>query len=472
MTAVDAADVVVVGGGDAGLIAAIEAADLGASVTLLQKNAEVGGKSSWAIGSVTAGGTSLQAARGIEDTAEAHRDDIVGWVRKHGADSLSMEKLGLLVERIPAAVERLAGLGVTFSGPHPEEVHSRYRMHVFAPHSMAVVSLLGQAAVERRVRIRCDTPVEGLLADHDGRVTGVRTRDRAIRAQRAVILATGDYSAASTGRPGPLGEELAFRRWATGDGHFMAAAAGAATEGMDAPLRIELRMVDWPYLKPETFLYENGAFLVSRSGKRVANELDLHVLDLARSVDEDLFILLDAALVGQLATAGDDGPHARDGWYRRGKLFVGTFPNVGYAYAQDVLDSGQAHQGSLREIAAALGINADALEATARDFTAAMRGEVPDPFDRPASARPPAAGPYLAVGPCRFRCFNGGGAVSCDLRMRALRPDGTTVPGLFVAGNTAARANIGHAVGGHGYGLGWALVSGRIAGIEAANHPA
>jgi hypothetical protein len=43
---------------------------------------------------------------------------------------------------------------------------------------------------------------------------------------------------------------------------------------------------------------------------------------------------------------------------------------------------------------------------------------------------------------------------------------------LFVAGNTAARANIGHAVGGHGYGLGWALVSGRIAGIEAANHPA
>lgn len=465
---VDTADVVVVGGGDAGLIASIEAADLGASVILLQKNAEVGGKSSWAIGSVTAGGTSLQAARGIQDSPEAHREDIMAWARKHGADSLPMEKLGLLIDNIPAAVERLLELGVTFSGPHPEEMHRCYRMHVFSPHPMAVVSLLGLRARERGVHIRCDSAAEELLTDGDGRVIGVRTRDRTVLARRAVVVASGDYSAPRPNGEGLLGNEFAFRPWASGDGQFMAAEVGAGTEWMDLPLRLDLRMIDWPHLRPEPFLFEHGALLVTRSGKRVANELDLHGLEVASKVHEDLFVVLDAALAGRLATAADDSPHARDGWLLHDKLHLGTYPGVGYAYMQDVLDAAQAHHGSIPEVAAALNIDGDALEEEIAAFGSAMRGETPDPFGRPAGGRALDGGPYLVLGPGRYRCFNGQAAISCDLRMHALRPDGSPVPGLFVAGNAATRANVGYAVGGHGYGLGWALVSGRIAGTEAA----
>jgi succinate dehydrogenase/fumarate reductase flavoprotein subunit len=467
---VDTVDVVVIGGGDAGLMASIEAADLGASVVLLQKNAELGGKSSWAIGSVTAGGTSLQAARGIQDTAEAHREDIIVWARKHGADSLPIAKLGLLIDNIAAAVERLIEFGVTFSGPHPEEMHGCYRMHVFSPHPMAVVSLLGLRARERGVHIRCDTPAEGLLTDGSGRVIGVRTRDRTVLARRAVVLASGDYSAARPNGEGPLGNEHAFRPWASGDGQFMAAEIGAETCGMDGPLRLDLRMVDWPHLRPEPFLFEHGAFIVTRSGKRVANELELNGLEIASKVDEDLFVVLDGALVDRLATAAEDSPHARDGWLRHDKLHLGTYPGVAYAYMRDVLDAAQAQHGSIPEIAAALDMNGDALEAEITAFGSAMRGETPDPFGRPANGRGPDGGPYLVLGPGRYRCFNGQAAVNCDLWMRALRPDGNPVPGLFVAGNSAARANVGYALGGHGYGLGWALVSGRIAGTEAARH--
>jgi fumarate reductase flavoprotein subunit len=237
---------------------------------------------------------------------------------------------------------------------------------------------------------------------------------------------------------------------------------------MDLPLRLDLRMIDWPHMRPEPFLFEHGALLVTRSGKRVADELDLQGLDLARNVDEDLFVVLDAALVNRLATAADDSPHARDGWLRHDKLHLGTYPGVGYAYMQDLLDAGQAHHGSIPEVAAALDIDGPALEAEIATFGSAMRGETPDPFGRAAGGRAADSGPYLVVGPGRYRCFNGQATISCDLRMRALRPDGHPVPGLFVAGNAATRANVGYAVGGHGYGLGWALVSGRIAGTEAA----
>jgi fumarate reductase flavoprotein subunit len=239
---------------------------------------------------------------------------------------------------------------------------------------------------------------------------------------------------------------------------------------MNLPLRLDLRMIDWPHLRPEPFLFENGALLVTRSGKRVANELDLQGLDVAQKADEDLFVVLDATLVDRLATAADDSAHARDGWLRHDKLHLGTYPGVGYAYMQDVLDAAQAHHGTIPEVAAALDIDGDALEAEIAAFGSAMRGEAVDRFGRPAGGRPPDGGPYLVLGPGRYRCFNGQAAISCDLRMRALRPDGNPVPGLFVAGNAATRANVGYAVGGHGYGLGWALVSGRIAGTEAARH--
>lgn len=474
---VDIADVVVVGGGDAGLMAAIEAADLGASVILLQKNAQVGGKSDWAIGSVTAGGTSMQAAAGIEDTPEAHREDIVAWARKHGASDMPMEKLGLLIDNVPATIERLLDFGVTFSGPHPEEMHRCNRMHVFSPHPMAAVAVLGQQAIARGVRIRCDTPAESLVLDEDGGVIGVRARGRTVKARRAVILACGDYSAKAPQRKDDLpGTEFAFRPWSTGDGQFMAAEIGAATTGMEGPLRLDLRMVDWPYFRPEPFLFDHGAFIVTRSGRRVANELRLQLgadagLEVARAVDEDLFFVLDTTIVENVATAADDSPNARDGWQTTGKLHLGTFPGIGYAYVQDVLDSGQAAYGSIAEVSATLGIDVAAFEEETGTFGSAMTGETEDAFGRPASGRAPDGGPYLVMGPGRFRVFNGQASVSCDLTMRAQRADGSHIPGLYVAGNVATRANVGYAVGGHGYGLGWALVSGGIAGKEAAALP-
>ena len=65
-------DVLVVGGGGAGLAAAIEARDQGAHVLLIEKNTALGGSTAWSIGSVTSSGTRYQKKRGIVDSPEDH----------------------------------------------------------------------------------------------------------------------------------------------------------------------------------------------------------------------------------------------------------------------------------------------------------------------------------------------------------------------------------------------------------------
>jgi fumarate reductase flavoprotein subunit len=462
--AVDHADVLVIGGGDAGLMAAIDAADRGASVIVLQKTADVGGKSTWAIGSITAAATSLQRERGIRDSVSAHLYDLLGSVAAHEEIRPTIRKLSFVIRHVPRAVDRLRELGVQFSGPHPDHGHTRYRTHVFSPHSMAVVSLLADRARERGVRIRCDSPADLLLVGDGGQVIGAQAGSRAVLARGGVILASGDYSAAHPGTAARDGAEFAFRPWSSGDGQHMAAKVGAVLDGLQTPLRFDLRMLDWPYLRPEPFLYDAGAILVTRTGRRVGNELALDGARVASGHDEDLFVVFDGRVAGRLATAADDSPHARDGWHRLDKLYISTFPGLGYAYLADVLGTCQAATASsVPALARALGIDADGLDREVTRYNDVIRRSAADEFGR-GDRHPLERAPFAGLGPCRYRCFNGSVTVRCDSRMRALDRARHPVPGLFVAGATGFYGS----VGGHGYSLAWAFVSGTVAGAEAA----
>lgn len=68
-------DVVVVGSGGAGFSAAIEAKNQGAKVILIEKNAVVGGNTSYATGGLNAAETSVQKEKGIEDSVELFIED-------------------------------------------------------------------------------------------------------------------------------------------------------------------------------------------------------------------------------------------------------------------------------------------------------------------------------------------------------------------------------------------------------------
>src|SRR5271169_5279763 len=74
--AADETDIIVIGGGGSGLAAAVTAAETGCRVTLVEKQAELGGTTGRSVGSITASATRLQRAAGIVDSPDRHFEDI------------------------------------------------------------------------------------------------------------------------------------------------------------------------------------------------------------------------------------------------------------------------------------------------------------------------------------------------------------------------------------------------------------
>ncbi len=108
-------DVVVVGFGDAGAAAAIEAADSGAKVLVID-TAYGGGASALSGGVVYAGGgTSVQQENGVEDTVE----NMYAYLREEVHSAVSEETLRRFCEQSPAMIEWLKSHDVPFAGGTP-----------------------------------------------------------------------------------------------------------------------------------------------------------------------------------------------------------------------------------------------------------------------------------------------------------------------------------------------------------------
>ena len=70
-------DVLIIGSGFAGLAAAIEAANAGSSVVVLEKMKAAGGNSIISDGGIAAAGTVMQKTRGISDSPELMYEDML-----------------------------------------------------------------------------------------------------------------------------------------------------------------------------------------------------------------------------------------------------------------------------------------------------------------------------------------------------------------------------------------------------------
>lgn len=70
-------DVVIVGAGNAGLPAAIFAAQRGLSVAIIETASAIGGTLHLSSGQMSAAGTKLQKSKGIDDAPQIHFDDVM-----------------------------------------------------------------------------------------------------------------------------------------------------------------------------------------------------------------------------------------------------------------------------------------------------------------------------------------------------------------------------------------------------------
>lgn len=187
-------EVLVVGGGLAGFAAALEAAQAGAQVLLLEKMAVTGGSSAMSGGCLAFAGTDLQAAAGVEDSAELLKRDLLE-VGRHENDPALVQTY---VDHQLGTYEWLKAQGVAFSPViEASSGQSVPRVHTVDPAdtvrllearcraSGRVTILLGTRAL-RLLRDSETAPVHGaLVSDADGEFS--------IRARRGVLLASGGF---------------------------------------------------------------------------------------------------------------------------------------------------------------------------------------------------------------------------------------------------------------------------------------
>ena len=449
------ADLVVVGGGLAGVAAALEAADRGASVLLLEKMAELGGSSVLSGGCLAFAGTDLQQAQAIEDSDDllfsdlrevgafendervvrayvAHQLDTYQWLRRQGAE-------------FSPVIEASSGQSV----PRVHTVDPADLVRLLARRARATgrVEILTGSAVRRLLRGPAGERVEGLTVEDDAGGVSVASR-------RGVILASGGFS---------RNPEL-IHRFAPGyEKALLIGGDGNVGDGLRMAWQLGADVRDMPYIKgtfgkhpvDTTNLHAclavyKGAIAVNQDGQRFVDEsISYKLLGDAclRQPDGCAYQILDQAIFEQ----GENRVRILD-FERR-------------------LEDGLMIKGeSLAELAARIEVPRQALLRTVADYNGFV-GAGSDPqfgrkhlvhrygalrrIDRPPFYAYPSTSAILAT-----YC-----GLCIDERMRVIDVFGAPIGGLFAAGE-----GVGGVHGGAymtGSALGKAAIFGRIAARTA-----
>lgn len=490
---VETFDVVVIGGGGAGLSAAAEAARLGRKTVLLEKNAALGGSTAWSVGSISATNSPHQLGKGILDTPDGHFEDLEVLAGGY-ANRDNRELRRILVDHTNEMLHWLISIGLVFAGPNPEPPHRQPRMHNVLPNSRAFPDRLGRHCRKLGVDIRVNALAERLIVD-GGRVAGVVANCNGQRiefhARGGVVLASGDYSASAELKGRYAGESAAqlepVNPTATGEGFKLALDLGAVILNGDIvrgpimrfvpprrpnllqllpPHRWLATIMRWSFdrlppallrpfvmsflttaLGPSVDLFKRGAILVNKDGKRFVDELDKPGRMVPLQRDREAYIVFDGRLAGEFS----EWPN-----------YVSTAPGVAYAYLEDYRRNRKDifHKAAtIADLESSLGVPAGEMAETISSYNATERrqrgGEYPSLSE----------GPFYALGPVKSYVVFTDGGLKVSNNLGVLKEGGEPIDGLYAAGSAGQG---GLLLEGHGHHLGWAFISGKIAGRNAA----
>ncbi len=440
-------DLLIVGSGAAGFTAALSAYDLGVrNMVILEKMAVPGGNSQLAAGGMNAAGSVYQKAQGIEDTPALMASDTmkggknvsnpalvkiladesaasIDWLRDHGAELSHIGRGG------GASVARMHGpAGGVFVGPY---LSAFFRAQI----------------AERKIDLRLNSKLIGLLTDDQGAVTGALVRGRhsgiyQINA-KAVVLATGGLGAnprlVASLRPDISPEvKTSNQPGSQGDGMVLAQKNGAAVVGEKEIQLNPTLLVGSPVIVSET-VRGAGAVFVNQEGKRFISELttrDVTSAAVSRQTGGVAFEIFDQKV--------------RDKVKQTGAAF-----ELGLA----------AKGNTFEELGQNAGIDPKVLAATmARYNEYAKAGKDPD-FDRPDISAAVDTAPFYAIKITPAIHYYMGG-LKFDEATRVISTQGKPIAGLFAAGEVTGGVHGKNRLGGNS--ISETITFGRLAGAEAA----
>lgn len=456
-------DLVCVGGGYAGLAAAARAAQLGLKALVLER----GSDELYACNSRVAGGVMHVSYTDPSSAPEV----LVKAINEQTAGYAEPALANAVASHAGRAVQWLKDEGAGFD----RASNAGWRNWVLAPVRPPATHLewqglgsdMGLRALEKNLRQRGgvlhrNTSVTALIMEN-GSCVGVRAQLGATAVEfrgRAVLLGDGGFQAndSLTGKyitPAPRSLKQRNVRTGVGDGLRMAQEVGAAVSNLQAFYGHVLSRDAmhnervWPY--PQLDELAAAGLVVDQKGQRITDEGmgGVHITNaIARQADP-----LGTAVVFDEAI-----------WQGPGRA-AGIPPNDTLRTAGGTL----FQAGSLAEIAAKLQIDASGLEATVRDYNAALASGKLDTL-KPARSgtrrkpMPVAIAPFYGAPACAGITYTMGG-VRINAQAQVLRADGSTLPGLYAAGATT-----GGLEGGSTVGYAGGLMKALTFGLLAAEH--
>lgn len=447
------ADVIIVGAGASGLVAALRARTAGADVIVLERDASPSGSTAMSSGFVPAPSTRFQRAIGVrDDTPERFEADIVA--KSGGRSAAALARLATTA--IGPALEWLAdahGIEWIVLDDFLYPGHARHRMHAVPERTgAALLARLLAAAEAVGVTIVTEARATRLFVGGSDEIEAVEIARRGGATEaigcKALVLACSGFGGNAGlvaryipeiagglyyGHAGNTGEALL---WGEALGARLDHLSGYQGHGSLAhPHGI---LISWAVMM-------RGGIQVNMTGERFSDE--------SGGYSEQA--------VKVLAQPGGIAWNIYD---RTIHEFALGFPDYAEADKAGAIRAAPDIAG----LAAATGLPQAALAATLAAVEDCRRGRTADPFGRDFASLAPLAPPYHAV-KVTGALFHTQGGLMIDDDARVLRRDGAAFANLFAAGGAACGVS-GPQVSGYlsGNGLLTAIAFGSVAGTAAA----
>ncbi|MDO5344521.1 MAG: flavocytochrome c [Lachnospiraceae bacterium] len=486
--------IVVVGAGGAGMTAAIEAADAGAEVVIIESQPMVGGNSVRSTGGLNAAKTEYQDENefsedaGVEKTlttaAELYADNeaitsLADTVREQWEeyqenpigyfDSAELMELDTMIGgkgiNDPELVETLSihsadaidwlesvGASLTsvssFGGASVKRIHRPLDENgkVVAVGSY-LIPILEKNLESRGIKVLLNTTAEEILMK-DGKACGIRATGKdgetVVVHSDAVILATGGFGAnlemVSELNPDLEGFMTTNAPGAQGQGIRMAEAIGAGTVDMDQIQIHPTVQADTGALITEG-LRGDGAILVNAQGQRFVDEVSTR----------------DVVSAAEIAQAGGYSWLVVDQAMADASSVIQGYIEKGYTV------SGESYEALAQE----MGVDAETFVETMEHWNSYVINQEDPDFGRTSFADTLDTAPYYGV-KVTAGIHHTMGGLTINTETQVLDINGNVIPALFAAGEVTGGVHGANRLGGNA--VSDFVVYGRIAGTAAAKY--
>jgi len=430
-------DIVVIGGGAAGLSAGLEAARSGAEVILVEKMDIVGGNTIRSSGAFNVAGhpIQLEAGKGRTDV-----EAFIEFTMTGGHNLNDPELVRYMIENSAGVVDWLEEVGFK---PVTGETYNAFYVEGYAPGLIVGLEerflaqggkiLLGTKATEIIMK---DGTAAGVICEGPDGGTVTINAD-------AVIIASGGFGAnldmVVELDPSLEGFVTNNSPGATGDGILMAQAVGAAVRDMN-----EIQIHPTVHVPTATLITEgcrgSGGILVNTSGKRFTDECNYRDVVSAAILEQDqqfAYLIINQEIV--------DGNANIQGYYEIGVL---------------------KKFDTIADLADFVGVEEAVLQETLDTWNSYVAQQHDPEFNSQFSwIRDLSEGPWYSVEIAPGIHHTMGG-IEINTKSEVISTQGSPIPGLYACGEVTGGVHGGNRVGGNA--ILDCLVFGTTAGREAA----